>query len=139
MCVFRSNGQMMPNYSYSLFFCFSTLGKCNKASITIKPYRGKKYPVGINLTLDCECKSSATKRIRWLRNGVKVNPKKKMITLDGKRLILNNATYADSGNYTCKVTVDGSHASWSRTLEFWGMSRKDLNVEVKCIFVTVIL
>lgn len=62
-----------------------------------------------------------------------------MITLDGKRLILNNATYADSGNYTCKVTVDGFHASQSRILEFWGKSRKDLNVEVKCIFVTVIL
>lgn len=89
--------------------------------------------------MDCECKSSATKRIRWFRNGVRFKPKKKMITLDGKRLILNNATYADSGNYTCRVTVDGFHPSWSRKLEFWGMSRKDLNVEVKCIFVTVIL
>lgn len=94
-------------------------GKCNRASITIKPYQGKKYPVGINLTLDCECKSSATKRIRWFRNGVRVKPKKKMITLDGKRLIFNNATYADSGNYTCMVTVDGFHPSWSRKLEFW--------------------
>ncbi|PFX20560.1 Neuroglian [Stylophora pistillata] len=42
-----------------------------------------------------------------------------MITLDGKRLIINNATYADSGEYTCKVKVDGFGTSPSETVLFW--------------------
>lgn len=88
--------------------------------------------------LDCECKSFVIKRIRWFRNDVRVNLKMKMIILDGKRLIFNNVMYVDSGNYICKVIVDGFYVFWLRIFEFWGMSWKDLNVEVKCIFVIVI-
>lgn len=94
---------------------------CHEATITIQPTLARIYSEGTDLTLYCECPSNSNeKTITWIKNGAKVTPhNRQSITSDGKKLMLKNVKFADSGKYACNVTVDRMVTATSKELELW--------------------
>lgn len=107
---------------------------CHEATITIQPTLARIYSEGTDLTLYCECSSNSNeKTITWIKNGAKVTPhNRQSITSDGKKLMLKNVKFADSGKYACNVTVDRMVTATSKELELWGTTHNFYRW--KCIF-----
>ena len=100
---------------------FFTVGMCSTARIVTRPSQEKKFPVGTDLTLRCQCRSSGTgMATTWMNNGITVTPEDGRIFLNRSKLIIYNASFADSGNYTCIVTVDKLGTAKSKKLDIWG-------------------
>lgn len=100
---------------------FFTVGMCSTARIVTHPSQEKKFPVGTDLTLRCQCRSSGTgMATTWMNNGITVTPEDGRIFLDRSKLIIYNTSFADSGNYTCNVTVDKLGTAKSQKLDIWG-------------------
>lgn len=85
-----------------------------------RPTHMTKFPVGTDLSLRCRCRSSGTGTVRWIKNGATVRPVNGRISLDHRKLVINSTNFADSGNYTCYVTIDKLGTAKSDKLEIWG-------------------
>ena len=99
---------------------------CDEATILTRPTRMTKFPVGTELSLRCRCRSSGTGTVRWIKNGATVRPVNGRISLDHRKLVINSTSFADSGNYTCYVTIDKLGTAKSNKLEIWG--KYNLNI-----------
>lgn len=99
---------------------------CDEATILTRPARLTKFPVGTELSLRCRCRSSGTGTVRWIKNGATVRPVNGRISLDHRKLVINSTSFADSGNYTCYVTIDKLGTAKSNKLEIWG--KYNLNI-----------
>lgn len=97
---------------------------CSEASITTHPAHTKKFTTGTDLSLRCRCRSSSTGTVRWIKNGVTFSPANGHVAMDHKKLNINSTTFADSGNYTCYVTIDKLGTAKSEKLEIWGKYKK---------------
>lgn len=104
----------------------SSAGMCDEATILTRPTRMTKFPVGTELSLRCRCRSSGTGTVRWIKNGATVRPVNGRISLDHRKLVINSTSFADSGNYTCYVTIDKLGTAKSNKLEIWG--KYNLNI-----------
>lgn len=124
------NGQL----TLIVIYIFLILDMCHEATITIQPTLARIYSEGTDLTLYCECPSNSNeKTITWIKNGAKVTPhSRQSITSDGKKLMLKNVKFADSGKYACNVTVDRMVTATAKELELWGTTHKFYRW--KCIF-----
>ena len=98
----------------------SSVGMCDQATILTRPTQMTKFPVGTELSLRCRCRSSDTGTVRWIKNGATVRPVNGRISLDHRKLVINSTSLADSGNYTCYVTIDKLGTAKSNKLEIWG-------------------
>ena len=96
---------------------------CSEATITTRPSQATKFAVGTALSLRCRCPSSSTGTVRWIKNGVTVSPANGRITVDNRKLNINSSRFADSGNYTCYVTIDKLGTAKSEKREIWGKQR----------------
>lgn len=108
------------NKSCSIFIA----GMCSEASITTHPAHTTKFTTGTDLSLRCRCRSSSTGTVRWIKNGVTFSPANGHVAMDHKKLNINSTTFADSGNYTCYVTIDKLGTAKSEKLEIWGKYKK---------------
>ena len=99
---------------------YFNLGMCSEATITTRPAHGKKFAIGTILSLRCRCPSSSPGTTRWIKNGVTVSATSGRITVDQRKLNINSTSFADSGNYTCYVTVAELGTAKSETVEIWG-------------------
>lgn len=98
----------------------SSAGMCDEATILTRPTHMTKFPVGTELSLRCRCRSSKTGTVRWIKNGATVRPVNGRISLGHRKLVINSTSFADSGNYTCYVTIDKLGTAKSNKLEIWG-------------------
>ena len=103
---------------------------CSEATITTRRAHGKKFSIGTILSLRCRCPSSSPGTTRWIKNGVTVSTANGRITVDQRKLNINSTSFADSGNYTCYVTVAELGTAKSETVEIWG---KKTNMHGTCI------
>lgn len=94
-------------------------GMCSEATITTRRAQGKKFAIGTILSLRCRCPSSSPGTTRWIKNGVTVSATNGRITVDQRKLNINRTSFADSGNYTCYVTVAELGTAKSETVEIW--------------------
>ena len=97
---------------------------CSEATITTRRAQGTI------LSLRCRCPSSSPGTTRWIKNGVTVSATNGRITVDQRKLNINSTSFADSGNYTCYVTVAELGTAKSETVEIWG---KKTNMHGTCI------
>ena len=109
---------------------YFNLGMCSEATITTRRAQGKKFAIGTILSLRCRCPSSSPGTTRWIKNGVTVSATNGRITVDQRKLNINSTSFADSGNYTCYVTVPEHGTAKSETVEIWG---KRTNMHGTCI------
>lgn len=107
---------------------------CSEATITTRPAHGKKFAIGTVLSLRCRCPSSSPGTTRWIKNGITVSATNGRITVDQRKLNINSTSFADSGNYTCYVTVAELGTAKSETVEIWG---KKTYMHGTCILVSV--
>ncbi|XP_020607403.1 roundabout homolog 1-like isoform X2 [Orbicella faveolata] len=103
----------------SRFARLTVEGMCDEATILTRPTHMTKFPVGTELSLRCRCRSSKTGTVRWIKNGATVRPVNGRISLDHRKLVINSTSFADSGNYTCYVTIDKLGTAKSNKLEIW--------------------
>ncbi|XP_078349358.1 contactin-3-like [Oculina patagonica] len=103
-------------------------GMCSEATILSRPTQTTKFPVGTDLSLRCRCRSSGTGTVRWIKNGATVRPVNGRISLDHRKLVINNTNFADSGNYTCYVTIDNLGTAKSENLEIWVGDKPQIKV-----------
>ena len=95
-------------------------GMCNKAEIVTRPVHTTKFTAGKEFSLRCRCRSSSIGTVRWIKNGDTVIPVEGRISMDQRMLSINGTSFADSGNYTCYVTIDKLGTAKSEKLEVWG-------------------
>lgn len=95
-------------------------GMCNKAEIVTRPAHTTKFAIGTEFSLGCRCRSSGTGLIHWIKNGDTVSPVRGHLSLDNRWLNISGSSFADSGNYTCYVTIDKLGTAKSEKLEIWG-------------------
>ena len=93
------------------------------ATIITRPIHVTKFPVGTDLSLRCRCRSSGTGTVTWIKNGATVRPVRGRVSLDHRKLDINSTNFADSGNYTCYVTIDKLGTAKSKKLEIWGKNK----------------
>ena len=110
----------MQEGRHLLILNVSSAGMCDQATILTRPTLMTKFPLGTELSLRCRCRSSSTGTVRWIKNGATVRPVKGRISLDHRKLVINSTSLADSGNYTCYVTIDKLGTAKSNKLEIWG-------------------
>lgn len=118
--------QSTTELDFLTFIHVSSAGMCDEATILTRPTRMTKFPVETELSLRCRCRSSGTGTVRWIKNGATVRPVNGRISLDHRKLIINSTSFADSGNYTCYVTIDKLGTAKSNKLEIWG--KYNLNI-----------
>lgn len=94
-------------------------GMCNKAEIVTRPVHTTKFTAGKEFSLRCRCRSSSIGTVRWIKNADTVIPVEGRISMDQRRLSINGTSFADSGNYTCYVTIDKLGTAKSEKLEVW--------------------
>lgn len=105
-------------------------GMCNKAEIVTRPAQTAKFAIGMEFSLGCRCRSSSTGLVRWIKNGNTVSPVRGHLSLDNRWLNINGSSLADSGNYTCYVTIDKLGTAKSEKLEIWGTGLRLPNFSV---------
>ena len=95
-------------------------GMCDKAEIVTRPAHTTKFAIGTEFSLGCRCRSSSRGLVRWIKNGDTVSQVRGHLSLDNIWLNINGSSFADSGNYTCYVTIDKLGTAKSEKLEIWG-------------------
>ncbi|XP_074631891.1 roundabout homolog 1-like isoform X3 [Acropora palmata] len=94
-------------------------GMCDKAEIVTRPAHTTKFAIGTEFSLGCRCRSSSRGLVRWIKNGDTVSQVRGHLSLDNIWLNINGSSFADSGNYTCYVTIDKLGTAKSEKLEIW--------------------
>lgn len=86
------------------FICLHSLGFCDAVQLSIKP-SGNTFLTGTNLQLRCKCYMYPLGNYTFTKDGVPVVLGGR-ISVNRNKLLIDNATEGDSGQYSCKAALN---------------------------------